>query len=758
MGGGAKLSKRKQAASPPAVPDAHAVAPELSPLERELIESIVRGDHGDPFSFLGRHRAQSGFVVRAFRPDAEALSVAPEGGPPIDMRRVHPAGFFVTEVENEDMGGYRLRALVGGRRQDFADPYAYGSLLGELDLHLIAEGDHRRLYEVLGAHPIEVSGVSGVRFAVWAPNARRVSVVGPFNDWDGRVHPMRKHLQAGIWEIFIPGLTRGAVYKFEILNAHGHLLPLKADPVAFRGELRPANASVVHGVPKFEWSDRAWMETRAARASREAPISIYEAHLASWMQVPEEGGRWLTYRELAETLPIYARDMGFTHIELLPVSEYPFDGSWGYQPTGMFAPTSRFGPPEDFAYFVDACHRAEIGVILDWVPGHFPTDAHGLGLFDGTHLYEHADPRLGFHRDWNTLIYNYGRREVANFLIASALYWLREFHIDGLRVDAVASMLYLDYSRPAGEWTPNRHGGRENLEAIDFLRRLNTLCYAEAPGATMIAEESTAWPGVCQPAHLGGLGFGYKWNMGWMNDSLRYISRDPIHRRHHHSDLTFGLVYAFSENFILPISHDEVVHGKGSLLGRMPGDQWRRFANLRAYLAFMFAHPGKTLLFQGCEFAQEREWKFDESLDWHLLQRPEHRGVQTLVRDLNHLVRETPALYRYDSEPRGFEWLVEHDAEDSVYAFLRKGEAGDPPVIVALNFTPLPRHNYRIGAPRPGWYAEKLNTDAAYYGGSGIGNVGGVEARPGAWGGQPCTLELTLPPLAGLILQAPGDA
>jgi 1,4-alpha-glucan branching enzyme len=626
-------------------------------------------------------------------------------------------------------------------------------VLGDVDMHLLAEGTHLRLYERLGAQLIEMDGVPGVSFAVWAPNARRVSVVGDFNDWDGRRHPMRKRIEAGVWELFLPGLKGGEIYKFEIKGADGRLLPLKADPLSFRSERPPHTASVTHGAKKYDWNDAPWMSARASSSGRSAPISIYECHLGSWARVPEEGNRYLTYDELGERLVPYVKQMGFTHLELLPISEYPFDGSWGYQPIALYAPTSRHGTPAEFARFVDRCHQEGIGVILDWVPGHFPTDAHGLVYFDGTHLYEHSDPRLGMHQDWNTLIYNYGRHEVANFLLANAMFWLDRYHIDGLRVDAVASMLYLDYSRKPGQWIPNRYGGNENLEATAFLRRLNELTYGHHPGAMTIAEESTAWPAVSRPTYVGGLGFGYKWNMGWMHDTLRYIGKDPIHRRWHHNDLSFGLLYAFSENFILPISHDEVVHGKGSLIGRMPGDRWQRFANLRAYLAFMFTHPGKKLLFMGCEFAQEREWNHDAGLDWHLLSSAEHSGAQALVRDLNATYRSLPALHELDCEPQGFEWIDGSDHERSTISYVRRGRDRSSIAVVVCNFTPMPRPHYRLGVPEPGFYAERLNTDSLFYGGSNVGNGGGVFAEPQGWHGRPYSIELTLPPLGTLILE-----
>ena len=605
----------------------------------------------------------------------------------------------------------------------------------------------------MGAQVIELDGVQGVSFAVWAPNARRVAVVGDFNGWDGRCHPLRLRHECGVWEIFIPGIGEGECYKYEIKGAHGELLPLKADPYGFAAEHPPRTASVVRRTDNFEWDDDAWMEQRTRRQDRSAPISIYELHLGSWRRDVEDGNRYLTYRELAVQLIPYIKEMGFTHIELLPISEFPFDGSWGYQPIGMFAPTSRFGTPEDFKYFIESCHKAEIGVLIDWVPGHFPTDPHGLGHFDGTHLYEHEDPRQGFHQDWNTLIYNYGRSEVANYLLNNALFWLDRYHIDGLRVDAVASMLYLDYSREEGEWVPNQYGGNENLEAIAFLRRMNELVYEKLGGVMTAAEESTSWPGVSHPTYLGGLGFGYKWNMGWMHDSLGYIGKEPVHRRYHHNEMTFGLLYAFAENFILPLSHDEVVHGKGSLLARMPGDSWQQFANLRAYYGFMWSHPGKKLLFMGGEFGQGREWNHDQGLDWHLLDVHWHEGVRRLVSDLNALYKDLPALHQRDCEAGGFQWIKANDADESVFVFLRRGDPVSAPVVVVCNFTPILRENYQVGVPDEGFYSERLNTDAGVYGGSNQGNSGGIGSVSTSWDGMPHSISITLPPLSTVIFE-----
>jgi len=716
------------------------------------IRALVQGDHGDPFSILGPHPDPAGgWQVRCLLPDARSLSIIDrESGTELaEARRIHDAGFWLARLDGAPRP-YRLRIDFGAGGVEMEDAYRFPPWLGELDRHLFAEGSHQRLWERMGAHVVELEGVGGTVFTVWAPNARRVSVVGDFCNWDGRRLPMRLHPGIGVWEVFVPHVGRGDVYKFEIKGPQGNLVPLKADPFAFQAEHPPRTASVVTGLPPWDWSDEGWRTARARVNDRTAPIAIYEVHLGSWQRGPDN--RYLTYDELADQLVPYVADLGFTHIELLPITEFPFDGSWGYQPIGLYAPTSRHGDAEGFKRFVEACHRSNIGVLLDWVPGHFPADPHGLGLFDGTHLYEHADPRQGFHQDWNTLIYNYGRREVLNFLQANALFWLDRYHLDGLRVDAVASMLYLDYSRKADEWVPNRFGGRENLEAIDFLRRTNELAYGDQPGIMTVAEESTAWPGVSRPAYLGGLGFGFKWNMGWMHDTLQFMSKDPIHRRWHHHDLTFGLLYAFSENFILPLSHDEVVHGKGSLIGKMPGDRWQKFANLRAYFTFMWGHPGKKLLFMGGEIAQEREWNHDRALDWFVTELPDHKGVQTLIRDLNRLYRELPALHRLDCSPDGFEWLEANDSENSILAFLRKDEDGGM-VVIACNFTPVPRDCYRLGVPQPGWYAERLNSDAEQYGGSNVGNAGGVRAEEIQAHGRPYSLPLRLPPLGAVILQ-----
>jgi 1,4-alpha-glucan branching enzyme len=616
----------------------------------------------------------------------------------------------------------------------------------------LGEGTHLRLYDVMGAHVRTFDGVSGTAFALWAPNARRVSVVGDFNDWDGNRHRMWLRRDCGVWELFIPGVGAGARYKYELEDNAGHLLPLRVDPIAFYAEQRPRNASIVWDAPAYPWSDAAWLAGRAARQHRDAPISIYEVHLGSWRRVPEDGNRFLTYRELADTLVPYVRDLGFTHIELMPITEHPFDGSWGYQTTGWFAPTSRFGTPDDARAFIEAAHNAGLGVIVDWVPGHFPTDDFSLGKFDGTSLYEHADPRKGFHKEWGTYAFNLGRTEVANILLASALYWLREFHVDGLRVDAVSSIIYLDYDREDGQWIPNIYGGNENLDSTGFLRRFNTIVYGEFPDVMTIAEESTAYAGVTTPVSHGGLGFGFKWNMGWMHDTLEFMKRDPLYRSHHLNEISFGLIYAFSENFVLPLSHDEVVHGKGSLYAKMAGDHWQKLANLRALYAYMWAHPGKKLLFMGGELAQGAEWSHERSLDWHLLQSLDHAGIQSLVRDLNRLYRALPALYERDCEPSGFRWLEPNGADANVLAFARFGADRDSVVVFAVNLSPVPRSGYRLGVPGPGRWREALNTDSAYYGGSDMGNLGGVTAEPLPWHDQPFSVRLTLPPLAAVFL------
>ena len=741
----------KPAAKPrrsPAKPAPPAAPP---PLDQGVIDALVAGQFADPFSVLGPHAVAEGRVVRVLQPGARAVRVldretgaqiaelAPRGGD----------GFFSGLSPGE--APYRLQIDWPEATQETEDAYSFGVILGELDLYLFSQGAHWDLAERLGAAAVNFEGVDGVRFAVWAPNARRVSVVGTFNSWDGRRHPMRLRAEAGVWELFIPRLAAGEVYKYEIVGPNGDILPLKADPLARRTEAPPATGSVVEALPAFAWTDDAWLKSRGERQSPEAAISIYEAHAASWMRPagdPAGVFDWLGMERLID----YAAGLGFTHIELMPIMEHPFGGSWGYQPLSQFAPSARYGRPEDFARFVDACHARGIGVILDWVPAHFPSDAHGLALFDGTHLYEHADPTEGFHPDWNTLIYNLGRSEVQGFLIASALYWLDTFHVDAMRVDAVASMLYRDYSRAAGQWRPNVYGGRENLEAIAFLKRLNQIVHERCPGAVTVAEESTAWPGVSKPVADGGLGFDYKWNMGWMHDTLSYLGRDPIHRAHHHSDMTFGLVYAFSERFVLPLSHDEVVHGKGSLYQRAPGDDWRKLANLRAYFSFMWTHPGKKLLFMGGEIGQRHEWNHDAQLDWELLENPGHAGLQRLIGDLNRLYASEPALHQGDNEPWGFEWVIGDADPISAFAYLRRAADGEA-VLIVLNMTPVVRHDFRIGVPSRGYWAELLNSDASFYGGGDVGNAGGVQAEPAASHGQEWSLKLTLPPLAALVLK-----
>jgi 1,4-alpha-glucan branching enzyme len=716
---------------------------------RDEFRAIVEGRHSNPFAVLGLHNSGQRRVVRTFQPQAKTVVLVDANGELLaPMHRVDADGLFVAEMPLRKRR-YLLRLTYhDGTSSVVEDCYRFGSTLDEFELYLLGEGSDQKIYNKLGAHQRTVDGVDGVRFAVWAPNASRVSIVGSFNDWDGRRHIMRLHPANGIWEMFLPGVLDGSQYKFEILDANGDLLPLKTDPFGRFYEAPPGNASVV-STSNFEWSDQKWVEARSSDVGLDKPISIYEVHLGSWRRKADEGNRFLSYRELADELVDYVADMNFTHIEFLPVSEHPFDGSWGYQPIGMYAPTQRFGNPDDFRYLVDRCHAKGIGVIVDWVPAHFPRDEHGLVRFDGSALYEHEDPRKGAHADWGTLIFNFGRREVVNYLIGSALFWIDEFHIDAIRVDAVASMLYLDYSREDGEWLPNEHGGNENLEAVEFLKRLNTEVHAH--GATTYAEESTAWPSVSRPVESGGLGFTYKWNMGWMNDTLAYVSEDPVHRKFHHDKMTFGLVYAFTENFILPLSHDEVVHGKGSLLGRMPGDDWQQFAGLRAYFGNMFFHPGKKLLFMGSELAQRREWNHDQSLDWDLLEHQPHQGIQTLVRDLNTLYRECPALYEVDFSENGFEWLDWDDKDNSVLSWVRRDSHGGY-VICVSNFTPVSRSDFRIGVPENRALVEALNTDDQRYGGSNFLNETlRVENIP--CHGQEFSTSISLPPLASLILR-----
>ncbi|NNF89774.1 MAG: 1,4-alpha-glucan branching protein GlgB [Boseongicola sp.] len=725
-------------------------------ISHEDARRIVSGQHDDPFSVLGPHKVGRSRWVTALDPGAANLK-AVSGGKSYPLEPVSGVhGLFTGKVAGTKP--YRLAGDDGhGNSWDIDDPYRFGPVIGEMDEYLLAEGTHERLWKVLGAHVLDHEGARGTHFAVWAPNARRVSVVGDFNHWDGRRHPMRRRGSTGVWEIFIPDLGEGTVYKYEILGVDGRTGPLKADPVGFGSQHAPENASVVRDIDGYGWDDAQWMASRGAANGREAPISVYEVHLVSWKRKHDEGGRSLSYKELATELVDYCVELGFTHLELLPVSEYPFDGSWGYQPVGLFAPTVRFGPPHEFRDLIDAAHQKGLGIILDWVPGHFPTDPHGLGRFDGTALYEHADPREGFHQDWNTYIYNYGRTEVTNFLVSNALYWLEEYHIDGLRVDAVASMLYRDYSRKEGEWVPNKDGGRENYEAIAMMQRMNTVTYGKVDGIMTLAEESTSFPGVSRPVDAGGLGFGYKWNMGWMNDTLEYIKKEPVHRKYHHHQMTFGLHYAFSENFVLPISHDEVVHGKGSMWDKMPGDEWQKFANLRAYYGFMWGHPGKKLLFMGQEIAQRGEWNHNAEVDWDALKDDKHAGMQRLIRDLNRLYRDTPALHVRDCFEDGFQWIESNDSEESVYAWLRRGNDGDPPVVIICNFTPLPRDKWKCGMPLEGKWREALNTDAGLYGGSNTGNMGGVEATGEGWHGQPASAHVTIPPLSTVILTYEGQ-
>ena len=725
----------------------------LSPNDITL---LLQGRHPDPFAVLGPHAAPDGRLeLRCLLPgaaDVAAVVATSQGPHSLPLQPIHSGGLFEGLLPADTH--YTLHVQwPDGTEQTLDDPYRFGAVLGDMDAWLLAEGSHLRPYEILGATPRVMQGVAGTGFAVWAPNAMRVSVVGEFNAWDGRRHPMRLRRECGVWEIFLPGVLEGARYKFELLDAAGMLLPQKADPFARQAELRPATASVVAVMPPVA----APSEARKAANALHAPMSIYEVHLSSWRQKTGAGEvgskRWLNWDELSEQLVPYAQDMGFTHLELMPVSEYPFDGSWGYQTLGLYAPTARFGDAAGFRRFVDAAHAAGLGVLLDWVPAHFPSDAHGLALFDGTHLYEYADRREGFHNDWNTLIYNFGRTEVRNFLVGSALYWLERFDVDGLRVDAVASMLYRDYSRKAGEWIPNRHGGRENLEAIALLKRTNEVVGSERPQAITLAEESTAFPGVSRPTYAGGLGFHFKWNMGWMHDTLQYMARDPIHRPHHQGEMTFGLVYAFSENFVLPLSHDEVVHGKGSLLGKMPGDTWQRFANLRAYYGFMWGHPGKKLLFMGCEFAQAAEWRHDQSLDWHLLHEPNHAGMQRLVRDLNHLYRQVPALYEQDFSGAGFEWIDHQDAARSLLSFVRRSGDGGL-ILVVCNFAPVVHNGLRLGVPLAGRWLEKLNTDSAFYGGSNVGTpLGAASSEAVPSHGRKQSIVITLPPLASVFFE-----
>lgn len=706
---------------------------------------------GDPFSILGQHLENGTWIFRTLQPHAKSVTLLDEKENVIaEAERVYGAVFEYQFSKAKNFTPYKLKiTLHNDSSYITSDPYAFLPVLGEMDLYLYGEGKHLNIYDKLGAHLIKHQDIDGVCFAVWAPNARRVSVVGNFNDWDGRRHMMRPRGSSGIWELFIPGLTEWDIYKYELTDTQGRLLPLKADPFAFVSEVRPKTGSLVYDIHSYQWHDDDWLKQRKVKNDRTSPISIYEVHLGSWKR---KDGQWMTYLDLAKELPTYVKEMGFTHVELLPIPEYPFDGSWGYQETGLYAPTSRYGTPGDFKYLIDCLHQADIGVIMDWVPAHFPKDAFGLANFDGTALYEHADPRKGEHKDWGTKIYNYGRNEVSNFLLANALFWIREYHIDALRVDAVASMLYLDYSRKDGEWVPNKYGGRENLEAIDFLRKLNELVYAENSGATTFAEESTAWPMVSRPTYLGGLGFGYKWNMGWMHDTLNYMKEDPINRKYHQNELTFGFLYAFTENFVLPLSHDEVVHGKGTILTRMPGDEWQRFANLRAYYSYMFMSPGKKLLFMGNEFGATSEWNYQSQLQWDLLQYPVHKGAQTLVHDLNKFYTSHPALYEQDCENLGFQWIDGSDTDHSCLTFLRQDKAGHQ-LVIACNFTPVPQYNYRVGVPESGIYQEVFNSDDKKYAGSGISNKGDLRTEEPGWNFLPYALQIVLPPLAVVVFE-----
>ncbi|MFI5057861.1 MAG: 1,4-alpha-glucan branching protein GlgB [Candidatus Acidiferrales bacterium] len=749
------MSKERTSAAQAAASDAQSGA-QLN----AQIDALLAGRHADPFALLGPHPVSGGWAVRFFLPWAAEASISLKGVAKVtDAVKLRAEGFFEatwpsTQTTAPAPGSYKIQGRTQhGEPFEIYDAYAFPYLLTEFDLHLMGEGRHYDTYEKLGAHVKTIEGVAGVHFAVWAPSAKRVSMVGDFNRWDGRVHPMRSRGSSGIWEMFLPDLGEGAIYKYEIIGPDSQILPLKADPYAFRSELRPNTGSVVANLENYQWNDAAWIKNRREKNWFESPITIYEIHLGSWRRMPEDSNRWLTYRELGDQLIPYVKDLGYTHIELLPIMEHPYDGSWGYQTLGYFAATSRYGSPTEFMEFVDRCHRAGIGVFLDWTPAHFPRDAHGLAQFDGTHLYEHSDPRQGAHPDWGTLVYNYGRNEVQNYLISNALFWLDKYHIDGLRVDAVASMLYLDYSRKPGEWIPNEFGGRENLAAIVFLKRMNEVTHRHFPGILTVAEESTSWPSVSRPTYLGGLGFSFKWNMGWMHDTLKYFSSDPVYRKYEHNKLTFSFLYAFSENFLLPFSHDEVVHGKNSLLHKMPGDLWQQFANLRLLFGYLYAHPGKKLLFMGQDFAQRREWSEARSLDWHLLEHDSHRGIQRLIADLNKLYASQTALHEVDFNWQGFEWLDANDADNSVLSFLRRGKDPANLLAVVVNGTPVVREAYRIGVPQPGFYGEILNTDAGIYGGSNVGNLGGVAAEPIHHMGQPYSITLTLPPLAVLFLK-----
>ena len=762
-----KPSGRPSSAEPiatvPAIPIKRVVFG--STADPDAIDAIAQGYHGAPFDILGLHPVTAAgtpaLVVRTFQPQALGVSVV-RSGTDYPMKCVHAEGVFEAIFHDEtEFFPYELSiSLPDGRTYLIEDPYRFPPLLTEFDLYLFSEGNHFELYDKLGAHLVDHEGVPGVHFTVWAPSAERVSVIGDFNQWDGRRHSMRPRGATGLWELFIPGLVQGDLYKYEIKTRYQGYIGIKSDPFGFLAELRPKTASVVWDLDRYQWNDAEWMATRKEHQRLDAPLCIYEVHLGSWQKAPDQdwGQRWLTYRELAETLVPYVKEMGYTHIELMPFTEHPFDGSWGYQTVGCFAPTSRHGNPDDFRYFLDTAHQAGLGVIMDWVPAHFPKDAHGLAFFDGTHLYEHADPRQAEHKDWDTLIYNYGRHEVRAFLLSNALFWLDKYHIDGLRVDAVASMLYLDYSRKPGEWIPNKHGGRENLDAVTFITRFNELVHERFPDVLTIAEESTAWAMVSRPTYVGGLGFDMKWNMGWMHDMLEYIHKEAIHRKYHHNHLTFSLLYAFNENFILPFSHDEVVHGKGAMLSKMPGDYWQKFANLRALYGYMYGHPGKKLLFMGCEFGQWKEWNHDDQLDWMLLDFESHRSLQKYVKALNRIYVAEPALHEVDFSWEGFQWIDFHDVDNSIVSFIRRASDPNDAVLVVVNFTPVVRNGYLVGVPTPGFYRELLNSDSAYYGGSNAINVDGVSSEPTPCQGQPHSIMLTLPPLGVVFLKREATA
>ncbi|HBA83851.1 MAG TPA: 1,4-alpha-glucan branching enzyme [Verrucomicrobia bacterium] len=726
-------------------------------LSDEAVLAIVQSTHGAPYAVFGMHEMGSGtpgVVVRTFQPYAErAEIIEKESGQALPMERIHQDGLYELFLPGRGKFAYRLRMTGPDHHQwETEDPYCFPLQISDFDLYLFGEGTHYRTYEKMGAHPMTIDGVSGVHFAVWAPNAIRVSVIGWFNRWDGRHHPMQNRGSSGLWEIFIPSLQPGDLYKFEIKGQNDYLAQ-KADPYAFAAELRPRSASVVWDLNKYQWQDQEWVDRRKTTSWFEKPIAVYEVHLSSWRRVPEDQNRCMTYRELADTLVPYVKKLGYTHIEMLPISEHPFDGSWGYQTIGYYAPTSRYGTPDDFRYFVDKCHQAGIGVLVDWVPAHFPKDGHGLAYFDGTHLYEHADSRKGEHKDWGTLVFNYGRNEVRTFLLSNAMYWAEVYHIDGLRVDAVAAMLYLDYSRKDGEWIPNQYGGREDLDAVSFLKKFNEIIHQDYPGFITFAEESTAWPMVSRPTYLGGLGFDFKWNMGWMHDTLEYMCKDPVFRKFHHHEITFSMIYAFSENFILPFSHDEVVHGKASMLSKMPGDMWQQFANLRLLYAYMYAHPGKKLLFMGGEFGQWNEWNFQESLDWHLLQYESHQKLQQLVAELNRLYKDNPSLHEIDFSWEGFEWIDLNDWEQSILSFIRKGKNPQDFVVCVFNFTPVPRDNYRVGTSLPGQYELILNTDSDLFGGSNMLNNCVVNSEPTPWQGKHHSIPLNLPPLGAVLFR-----